>query len=155
VCILAAAACAAPSDEPETIYDPCSPLHVAISPTVTPSERAGVEAAIASWAARLPAQLALQDGGKPADDVLPIVFEHGSGMRGAYWDAEGWISINSDELRAAEYPFAIAHEMGHAFGLPHVDASERVSVMNVGNTTIAPTEADAAAVAALWASCQP
>ena len=47
----------------------------------------------------------------------------------------------------------IAHELGHAFGLFHVPASERISLMNPGNLTTPPTTADQAALAALWGSC--
>jgi len=145
--------CAAPADEPETVYDPCSPLRVAIAESATASEHAGVEGAIESWSARLPTRIAMQVGGTQAADVLPVRFESDSGLRGAYWDAVGVITIGADLLAPEEYPVAVAHEMGHAFGLPHT--SERPSVMNVGNTTLAPTAEDAAAVAALWPSCTP
>jgi predicted Zn-dependent protease len=47
----------------------------------------------------------------------------------------------------------IAHELGHAFGLVHVSPDTRPSVMNPGNTTVAPNDGDRAALEALWGTC--
>jgi hypothetical protein len=98
----------------------------------------------------LPVQLGI--GAAPG---LPILFERGDVYyRGTYWDSLGVISIASDQLAVEDYPLAIAHELGHAFGLLHVDPAERRSVMNVGNLEVAPTGEDAAAVRAMWPSCR-
>ena len=143
----------------ETVFDPCSPLQIALSASVTDAERAGVDAAIAAWNAQLPTQIvsiadeALYRQTPRADDVLPIEFATKFGLRAAYFDKTGVIIVSSELLAPEEYGVAIAHEMGHAFGLPHIDPKVRASVMNVGNTTVAPTVEDAAEVAALWPSC--
>jgi hypothetical protein len=139
-------------EAPEIVYDPCSPLTIAVSASATDHEVRGVAGAIAAWQARLPVQMAIGSGPR-AETVLPVRFISDSGLRAVYWDAQGTISINRDLLAPAEYPIAIAHEMGHAFGLPHVGARERASVMNVGNVSLPPTGHDADEVIARWASC--
>jgi len=48
----------------------------------------------------------------------------------------------------------MAHEIGHAMGLVHIDPGSRASVMNPGNLSTTPTSADAAQLAALWGSCR-
>jgi hypothetical protein len=47
----------------------------------------------------------------------------------------------------------VAHELGHAFGLWHVEHEVRTSVMNPGNLTVAPNAGDASDVAVLWGRC--
>ena len=41
-----------------------------------------------------------------------------------------------------ELTVVIAHELGHAMGLQHVEPSARASVMNPGNLVTRPTPAD-------------
>jgi hypothetical protein len=151
---LACSACTSSTgdEEPEIVYDPCSPLTIAVSASATDHEQRGVAGAIAAWHVRLPIQMTIGSGAR-AEAVLPVRFISDSGLRAVYWDAQGTISINRDLLAVEEYPIAIAHEMGHAFGLPHVGARERASVMNVGNVMLPPTEHDAGEVIARWASC--
>jgi hypothetical protein len=148
------AACSA-NDDIETVYDPCSPLTIAVAPDLGAAETQGIEGAIAAWAQVLPAQIVIGAGPR-ADDVLPIEFVPGDTFyRGIYWDSLGTISIGRDRLAPEDYALAIAHEMGHAFGLYHVAKSDRASVMNVGNLELAPNDDDAAAVRAHWDTCQP
>jgi len=136
----------------ETTYDPCSPLTIALDPGASAAEVSGVEGAVLAWREVLPVQIVLGTGERGAD-VLPLRFESGVSYRAMYWDSIGVISVSRELLDPADYPVAIAHELGHAFGLLHVDASERPSVMNVGNLALGPTADDAAAVRALWGSC--
>lgn len=150
---LALPACTS-NDEIATVYDPCSPLAIDVAPDISGDERLGVEGAIAAWSRVLPTRIAIgaADG---AASVLPIRFESGDTFyRAIYWDSFGMISISRDRLAPEDYPLAIAHELGHAFGLLHVDKSDRASVMNVSNLEVAPTDDDAAAVRARWATCR-
>lgn len=150
---LACIAACSGTDNVETVYDPCSPLSIAVLGETGAAEVGGVEGAIAAWMRVLPTQITI--GATPgAADVLPIRFESGDTFyRAIYWDAFGEISVSRDRLDPDDYALAIAHEMGHAFGLLHVDKSERASVMNVGNLVIEPNDEDAAAIRALWDAC--
>lgn len=149
-----AVACAA-DDAPETVYDPCSPLTLAVEPDLGDTERTAVESAIAAWQHVLPTRISIGDR-TAATDVLPVRFVSGDTFyRAIYWDFEGSISISRDRLAEHDYALALAHELGHAFGLLHVRATDRASVMNEGNLELAPTTADAADVAARWSTCAP
>jgi len=153
VCLGILPACTS-SDTIDTVYDPCSALTVVVDDDISDEQIAGIERAIELWGNVLPAQITIGSGPK-ARDALPIRFEPGEPFyRGMYWDAIGEISIASDRLAPKDYGLAIAHELGHAFGLLHVAKNERLSVMNVGNLEIAPTEQDATNVRARWPSCQ-
>jgi hypothetical protein len=145
------AACSA-DDEIEMTFDPCSPLMLVPGPDTTASERAVIDEAGVAWGQVIATELAV---GEPDERPwVSIVFESGDTFyRAIYWDAIGEIAISREKLRAAELPVALAHELGHAFGLLHVDPAERPSVMNVGNVDLAPTAEDGAAVAALWPAC--
>jgi hypothetical protein len=140
------AACGVPSDSTiDIMHDACAPL--VLSTSGTEAQRTGIADAAVSW--RL-THLAL---GEPTGDVasLEIRFEKAAGaFRGVYEDEVGMIYIN-EALVAPELPIVIAHELGHAFGLSHVEG--RDSVMNAGNIRISPTDEDREALAALWGDC--
>ncbi len=137
----------------DTVYDPCAPLTISVAAELGPDEYAGVVTAIDAWALVLRTQLVVGAGPRAAD-VLPIRFESGDAFyRAIYWDARGEIAVGRDRLDPAEYGIAIAHELGHAFGLPHIPTAERSSVMNVGNVEITPNREDAIALEARWPSC--
>ena len=105
------------------------------------TQRAGIEAALALW------QLAPGDGAP-----IPIVFDDAAeAFHGHYDDETGVVLINRKITEPRALAIVIAHELGHAFGLPHVDG--RASLMNRGNLSVAPTADDFAAVSALWGSC--
>lgn len=137
----------------ETVYDPCSPLMIAVDPELDAVAAASVEAATQIWGRVLPTRMSVGAGSQAAE-VLPIRFESGDSFyRAVYWDTVGMISISRDRLDPKDYALAIAHEMGHAFGLLHVSEGERRSIMNVGNLEVTPTADDVAEVHALWATC--
>lgn len=147
------AACTS-NDEVETMFDPCSSLTIAVTSDY-PEDLTAVEDAMAAWARVVPANDVTVTSEPPVAGMLSVRFIPGQrAMRGGYFDAVGVVDISRDMLAPETYPIAVAHELGHAFGLLHVSGSARPSVMNVGNTTIEPTAEDAAAVIALWASCR-
>jgi predicted Zn-dependent protease len=68
-----------------------------------------------------------------------------------YDDETGIIYVNDGLTDPDQLAIVIAHELGHAFGLPHVPGHD--SVMIKGNLTLVPTAADAASLAARWGAC--
>jgi Zn-dependent peptidase ImmA (M78 family) len=104
------------------------------------------------------AQALWRDRGAPAlglraDTTVNVVFEEAAdAFHGLYDDSTGVIYINTALTDPRELQIVIAHELGHAFGLPHVTG--RASVMNPGNLTVTPNAEDQAALEALWGSCQ-
>ena len=132
-------------------FDPCSAAVAA--PGATAAQIASIDAALAGWSAQ---GMGVTRVAAAGSGVLPISFRTGGESEyGYYDDAAGAIYVNVDLTDDAARAVAVAHELGHAFGLVHVPLATRASVMNPGNLTIAPSAADAAAVAAVWGACAP
>src|SRR5262245_63968383 len=74
-------------------------------------------------------------------------------FHGIYEDELGVVYVNSTLDDPEQRAIAIAHELGHAFGLWHVSADERSSVMNPGNLSVSPTSADGMALVEIWGAC--
>jgi hypothetical protein len=137
----------------DTIFDPCSELTVVAAEGTEPHELASIEEAVLVWDQVLPTEIAVGSSADAAG-TLAIHFDSGDTFyRAIYFDALATIRVSRDKLAPEDYPIAIAHELGHAFGLFHVDSDERESVMNAGNLEILATRADADEVRALWAAC--
>lgn len=138
----------------EVTYDPCT---VVITPAadVTPEQLRGIDGAIAIWNDAAGLRLVRASGEIDAGaEALPIRFEAAAAaFRGVYLDEEGVVLVNSRIEDDGARAITIAHELGHAFGLWHVDPDEAASLMNPGNLEIFPTPADVAAVRALWGTC--
>jgi hypothetical protein len=141
----------APSDEIETVFDPCSPLAIVPGEGSAPSERDSIEQAIDAWNRVLPTRLEV--GPHAGVPELPVYFLSDIGFRAAYFDKSVEIVVSRDKLAPDDLGLAIAHELGHSFGLFHVSKKERLSVMNVGNLEVEPNREDALAVASLWEAC--
>ncbi|MBA3393080.1 MAG: matrixin family metalloprotease [Deltaproteobacteria bacterium] len=143
-----ATGCEARDTTIDRISDPCAAL--AVNATgATSTQRGGIADALVLWRGR--GATALGTGG-PADATIEIRFEEAApSFHGHYDDETGVIYINARITDPATLAIVVAHELGHAFGLPHVD--DRISLMNRGNLVTPPTEADEHALAALWGRC--
>jgi hypothetical protein len=156
--LLAGAGCAADTDDRvlDITYDPCD-ARVLTDDDATDAELQNLGAAFELWN-RSGGGFRLQridQGGAREPPPLVVHFRSSLGPFHGYYDDEvGEISIHRG-LRDRAEAVTIAHELGHAFGLWHVKPSTRASVMNPGNTTVAPTERDVDSVRALWGTCDP
>lgn len=106
----------------------------------------GVRDAFALWTAR-----GITHMGEPDGAEIGLVFEDAAeAFHGLYDDEHAVIYINEKITDSKALAIVIAHELGHAMGLPHIDAA---SVMRSGNVTVAPTADDAARLAEIWGPC--
>ena len=64
----------------------------------------------------------------------------------------GQVFINTD-LSGEALAITITHEIGHAYGLRHVSADQRTSVMNPNNLVVEPTSEDVDTLAMRWGVC--
>ena len=137
--LLALVGCGAGDTTIDRTFDPCT---VAIDArAATDLQRAGIADALALWAL-VPGE------GAP----ITVLFEDAAeAFHGHYDDETGIVRINVKITEPRALSIVLAHELGHAFGLFHVDG--RASLMNRGNLSIAPTADDFAAVSALWGPC--
>ncbi|HET6612005.1 MAG TPA: hypothetical protein VFG83_08460 [Kofleriaceae bacterium] len=135
----------------DIVYDPCEPVVLKV-PESPPGAMAAVADAVAMWNQITPVYATTEV--VPGAPILPITFEDAAGaFHGIYLDEDGEIVINRKITDPGALAVTIAHELGHAFGLPHMAADKRPSVMNPGNFAIHPNAGDAADLAALWGVC--
>jgi Matrixin len=145
--IAALTACSSSNDSPINLtHDACAPLAL-VSAAASELQLGGIEDGEALWRDRGAPALGLRAG-----STLEVRFEPAAtNFRGLYDDEEGVIYVNSGLADRGLLAIVVAHEVGHAFGLPHV--TDRVSVMNPGNVATTPTVEDQRALAALWGDC--
>ncbi|MEA2695863.1 MAG: snapalysin [Myxococcales bacterium] len=156
--LASAVGCAQPSPSGDSLhFDPCEPLVLTATASATQAETAGISAGIALWNRAAHSRLSMiVDGAESLAApiaTVPINFQTAAAPSHGFYDAErGQVFINTD-LTAGQRAITIAHEVGHSFGLVHVAASDRISVMNAGNLDTPPTSDDVEALAALWGRC--
>lgn len=134
-------------------FDACAPLDIGVSTALTDEQMQGVTDALAMWnqAAGTALGFPTPTSGAP---LIPLMFQAAAPpFHGLYDDHAGQIFVNQDLVDVDPLRITIAHEIGHAFGLPHVSASVRPSLMNSGNMTIGITQEDVGALAAIWGRC--
>jgi hypothetical protein len=154
--IVALGGCAGMNEPGDTkldiTFDPCDPLVIEPAADVTDDELASIEDAIEMWNVLLGGRITLDD--LPDAQRLPIGFEDAPGaFYGVYEDEQGVILINRRLEDDRERSITIAHELGHAFGMFHVDRDVATSVMNTANLTVEPQPFDADAIADIWGAC--
>jgi hypothetical protein len=140
------------SDAPGTIeitHDACAPISL-VADAPTEIQSAALQGGQDLWLDRGAPAL-----GRRAGETIEVRFKPAAAaFRGLYDDTEGVIYINSELVDARVLSIVVAHELGHAFGLQHVPASERPSLMNPGNISTPPTAEDQAELAKLWGTCE-
>jgi Zn-dependent peptidase ImmA (M78 family) len=121
----------------------------------TDTQRAGIDGALALWRGDGVATMSVVDAAAAGAGTIELRFETaGLPFHGLYDDETGIVYINRAIEDLTPLSIVIAHELGHSFGLPHVDTAERRSLMNPGNFVTPPTTEDRAAIEALWGRCE-
>jgi hypothetical protein len=146
--LVALAACSAGSPESYIARDPCAPLTITAD-AATPAQRDGIAAALGLWRDRGVVAFDAA-GGQPLEIRFDAAAET---FHGVYDPTGDRVLINRGIAEPATLGIVIAHELGHVFGLAHVPAGARASLMNPGNLSMPPTDADQRALEALWGSC--
>jgi hypothetical protein len=148
---LLAAGCENDPTHFEMVFDPCAPLVLEPDDRMSGDQLASVELAIDMWNQVAEVGLSLEpiQGAR----TMPILLTGTEVYYGRFDDQAGaiWVAdkLTDQRVRAV----VLAHELGHAFSLYHIDPSERVSVMNEGNRHVAPDSGDREALARVWGDC--
>jgi hypothetical protein len=157
--LAALAACSGDQAASQVARDPCAALAVT-SVDATPVELDGITAALTLWSDRgvsafnpaITDPAAVRAAGEPAiairfDDAAPA-------FHGVYDPTSATIVINRAITDRSTLAIVVAHELGHVFGLAHIAAATRASLMNPGNLVTPPTDADQRTLQTLWGSCR-
>jgi hypothetical protein len=156
LCLALAAACDAGVGDStiDITYDPCSDIQILPAADATDPELASLDDAMAMWNQAAATSLSRQP--RMGARSIAVRFEKAAPLfHGIYLDEIGDVVINRALGDRRERAITIAHELGHAFGLEHVDPDTRPSVMNPDNLRIPPGAGDVAALAELWGGCMP
>lgn len=138
------------NDGPAIVFDPCQPTLLLAGADTTAPERAALGDALALWRSVGGPNLSLGD--QDAAQILPIGFESAApAFFGLYRPDRGDILINRQLGDAGARAITLAHEIGHAFGLAHVNG--RRSLMNPGNLQVPPAAEDSQLIYERRQSC--
>lgn len=141
----------------DTTFDACQPL-LLDAQDGSAKEKLSIAEAAQLWNDIAGTQLTVDPAAfadeRAADAVVPVFFDKaGAAYHGQYDDKEGVIYVNDDIESDHARAVTLAHEVGHAFGLFHVDVDDDVSVMNNGNLVTEPNGFDVDNVQKLWGAC--
>jgi hypothetical protein len=135
--VLLCACGAPPPSAPEVFYSACDPV-LLIPQDASPEELASLDTAIGLW--REVGLTAFSTTATDAGAQVPVRFKDAPApFHGVY---EAGVAFVNKKLAGSERDITVAHELGHALGLPHVSKEERPSLMNPGNLTVPPSTAD-------------
>ena len=155
------AACGGSDPSSYAPHDPCTALAIS-APAATAVEQDGIADALVLWRGRgvsafdqaAPGPTTIDTAPPPA--AIEIRFAGAAAaFHGVYDPASASVLINRDLVDRSMLAIVIAHEIGHVFGLLHIAADARLSLMNPGNLVTPPTDADQRALEALWGVCAP
>ena len=144
----------------EVTFDVCQPISI-VSASANDAESASIDVALEMWRELDAYPFLRGDGGdavqaQMVEQKVEIVFEEAADVfHGLYDDERGVVYINTRLTDDHERAVTIAHELGHAFGLWHVERQARTSVMNPANLVVEPNTDDAAELRELWGPCGP
>lgn len=139
-----------------TSFDPCRATALVVEGEPPSGRLDAVAAGLAAWREALTMPwTASTEAARPEAVAIPVRFVDVGWFFGRFEDEEGAIALSNAVTDPGALAVVTAHEIGHALGLYHVNASERSSVMNPGNVAVLPTEADLREVVALWGTCLP
>lgn len=139
----------------DIVSDVCEPTAVIAPADASDEQLASIDGAIAMWGALGFNRVERADGALlTGGQHIEVVFDDAAPFfHGLYDDEHGVVYINRSLTDDHQRTVTVAHELGHAFGLLHVDRSARVSVMNPDNLVVEPNDGDAAELVALWGAC--
>ena len=150
VALAASLACSNRVQRFDMLFDPCVPL-VLEAHGVSDEELAIVEAAIDLWQDVFAIETTVED--VAGARRMRVLFRDDVWYYGRFDDTRARLEVATWIEDPDTMAIVLAHELGHAFNLYHVDESERLSVMNPGNVDVPPTPADGEELAGLWGEC--
>jgi hypothetical protein len=139
-------------DEAEVpaFLDACRPTLLVPASDATAEEREGIAAASALW--REVGGPATSTTDRSQSQRMAIAFQPAAPpFFGLYRPEQGEIVVNRSLSEPTARAITIAHELGHAFGLRHVEG--RPSLMNRGNLQIPPGDLEVQMISARRGPC--
>jgi hypothetical protein len=153
VYVLSLAACLGCSSPPagdDFAFDPCAVIVLSVDPGATEAEVASVIEGAAMWNRTGATRFTLE--AIPDAPRLSIHFQDAAAAFHGLYDGDARaLFVNKALDDAHERAVTVAHELGHAVGLPHI--ASRVSVMLPANLEVEPNPDDALELARVWGGC--